>query len=176
MSGWLRANDRKFLFELLVPATADQLEHAGGDQDAYDRELRPELVVRTLAELQDAGVEPDIWKIEGLEAREDCERMVAQARAGGRDQVTCVVLGRGANLDRVAHWLQVGAPVPGYVGFAIGRTIWLDALTEHVAGRLERDAAIDQIAGNYRQMIDVYVSASAATAPDGPARAGQGTR
>ena len=173
LSGWLRANDRKFLFELLVPATADQRDRVGGDQAAYDRSLRPDLVVRTIAELQDAGVEPDIWKIEGLEAREDCERAVAQARLGGRDQVTCVVLGRGANLDRVAHWLREAAPVAGYVGFAIGRTIWLDALSEHVAGRLERDAAVEQISANYRQMVGVYATAAAATSPTRPAPAGQ---
>jgi myo-inositol catabolism protein IolC len=159
LSGWLRANDRKFLFELLVPATAAQLERVADDQDAYDRDLRPELVVRTLSQLQDAGVEPDIWKIEGLETGADCERVVAQARSGGRQSVNCVVLGRGANLARVAHWLDVAAPVAGYVGFAIGRTIWLDALTERLAGRLERDAAIEQIAANYRQMIDTYADA-----------------
>jgi myo-inositol catabolism protein IolC len=176
LSRWLHANGRRFLFELLIAATAEQLDELGGDQDAYDRDLRPELVVRTLAELQHAGVEPDIWKIEGLEAREDCERAVAQARAGGRDGVSCVVLGRGANLDRVAHWLTVAAPVDGYVGFAVGRTIWLDALRERLAGRLERDAAIEQIAANYRQMIDVYVSAAAGTSSEGPALAGKGTR
>jgi myo-inositol catabolism protein IolC len=176
LSGWLRANDRQFLFELLVPATAGQFDQVGRDQDAYDRDLRPDLVVRTIAQLQDAGVEPNIWKIEGLEARTDCERAVSQARAGGRDQVTCVVLGRGANLDRVAHWLTQAAPVDGYVGLAVGRTIWLDALSEHVAGRLARDAAIERIAANYRQMIDVYASAAAVASPQGPALAGKGAR
>ncbi len=160
LSNWLRANRRRFLFELLVPATVEQSERFGGDRDAYDRELRPQLVVRTLAALQDAGVEPDVWKIEGLETRADCERAVAQARAGGRDEVVCVVLGRGAGLDRVAHWLREAAPVDGYTGFAIGRTLWLDALTEHLAGRLGRDAAAEQIAANYRRMIDVYANAA----------------
>jgi myo-inositol catabolism protein IolC len=175
LSRWLRAKERKFLLELLVPATKEQLARGGG-QEFYDRDLRPDLVVRTLVELQDAGVEPDIWKVEGLEARADCERTVAQARAGGREQVSCVVLGRGANLDRVAHWLEEAAPVAGYVGFAIGRTIWLDALSEHVAGRLHRDGAIEQIAGNYRQMIDVYVSAAAGTSPESPVASRQETR
>jgi myo-inositol catabolism protein IolC len=163
LSGWLRAHDRQFLFELLVPATADQLTQAGGDQGAYDREQRPELVVRTLSELQRAGVEPDIWKIEGLETRQDCERAVAQARAGGRDHVCCIVLGRGAGLDRVAHWLKVAAPVAGYIGFAIGRTIWLGALSDHVAGRLDRHSAVEQIAANQRRMIDVYASCAQTT-------------
>lgn len=160
LSEWLHVHDRKFLLELLVPATAAQLDQVAGDKDAYDRDLRAALVVRTLAELQGAGVEPDIWKIEGLEARADCERVVEQAQASGRKDVRCVVLGRGADLDRVAHWLKVAAPVAGYVGLAIGRTIWLEALSEHVAGRLERDAAITQIAANYRQMIDAYADAA----------------
>jgi len=165
LSEWLRANDRKFLFELLVPATAAQLEQVAGDQDGYDRELRPALVVRTVEQLQSAGVEPHIWKIEGLEAREDCEQVVAQAQAGGREDVRCVVLGRGADLARVARWLKIAAPVEGYVGLAIGRTIWLDALSEHLAGRLERDAAITQIAANYRQMIDTYAAAGTGLEP-----------
>ena len=160
LSQWLASRDPRFLFELLVPATESQLDRVGGDQGAYDRDVRPGLVVRTLAELQQAGIEPDIWKIEGLEAREDCERVVGQARSGGRDHVTCIVLGRGASLDRVAGWLETAAPVAGYVGLAIGRTIWLDPLTEHVAGRLERDAAVEQIAANYRRMIDVYARAA----------------
>jgi len=142
--------ERKFLFELLVPATAAQLEQVAGDQDAYDRDLRPALVVGTL---------------EGLEARVDCERVVAQAQAGGREDVRCVLLGRGANLARVARWLKIAAPVEGYVGLAIGRTIWLEALTEHLAGRLERDAAVAQIAVNYRQMIDTYAAAGTALEP-----------
>ncbi len=161
LSGWLHAHDRKFLFELLVPATAAQLEHVAGDQGAYDLDLRPALVVRTIAQLQRARVEPDIWKIEGLEARQDCERVVGQAQAGGREDVRCVVLGRGADLARVAQWLKIAAPVDGYVGFAIGRTIWLDALSEHLDGRLDRDAAVAQIADNYRHMIDTYAAARA---------------
>lgn len=172
LSGWLTAHDRKLLFELLVPVTTAQLDELADDRDAYDRDLRPALVVRTIAELQAAGVEPDIWKIEGLEAREDCERVVAQACTGGRANVRCVVLGRGADLARVAHWLEVAAPVVGYMGLAIGRTIWSDVLTEHLAGRLERDGAVARIARNYRQMIDVYAAASTRSEPSSRAEGG----
>jgi myo-inositol catabolism protein IolC len=160
LSEWLHANRRRFLFELLVPATPEQQTRAGFSQDSYDADVRPGLVVRTIAELQHAGIEPHIWKIEGLDDRTDCERTVAQARAEGRGDVTCVVLGRGADLDRVARWLQTAAPVHGYVGFAIGRTIWLHPLREHVAGRLERTATVERIATNFRQMVDVYAAAA----------------
>ena len=84
LSDWLHEQDRKFLFELLVPATPEQKVAAGNDTDRYDREIRPELVRRTLAALQDAGVEPDVWKIEGLDKRDDCRRVAEQARHSQR--------------------------------------------------------------------------------------------
>nr|MBA2725830.1 DUF2090 domain-containing protein [Actinomycetota bacterium] len=109
LSDWLHANDRKFLFELLVPGEAAQLESVGGDADRFDKELRPGLMLRAITELQDAGIEPDIWKIEGLDRREDCELISKQCRAGGRDGVVCVVLGRGASDEAVDHWLRQGS-------------------------------------------------------------------
>jgi len=159
LSDWLHANDRKFLFELLVPAEEDQLAAVDGDSDRYDAELRPELMRRTIAELQDAGVEADVWKIEGVDERADCERIAEQARTGGRDGVVCVVLGRGADDAKVDHWLAEGAPVEAYVGFAIGRSIWWDALKGFLAGDLEREAAAEQIAANYVRFVQVYEAA-----------------
>jgi myo-inositol catabolism protein IolC len=159
LTRWLRDHQRDLLLELLVPATEAQLAQVGGDRDAYDRTLRPALVVRTLAALQRAGVEPRIWKVEGLDHSTDCERVVTQARVDCRNEVECVVLGRGADRDRVEAWLRQAAPVPGYIGFAIGRTIWEDALRGHLAGRLDAAAASEQIALEYRRMIDVYAAA-----------------
>jgi myo-inositol catabolism protein IolC len=164
LSDWLHEHDRKFLFELLVPATDEQLESVGGDSDRYDAELRPDLMIRVIAELQDAGVEADVWKIEGVDDRSDCERIVAQARTGGRDGVVCVVLGRGASSEQVDEWLRAGAPVDGYVGFAIGRSIWWDALKGFIDGGLEREKAADQIADNYLRFVSVYEEATAKVA------------
>ena len=121
-------HERKFLFELLVPAEEAQLQAVDGDTDRYDAELRPELMRRTIAAIQDAKIEVDIWKIEGVDERSDCEMLVAQARTGGRDGVVCVVLGRGADDAKVDQWLQAAAPVDGFVGFAIGRSIWWEPL------------------------------------------------
>jgi len=164
LADWLHEHDRKFLFELLVPATDAQLESVGGDSDRYDAELRPDLMIRTIAAFQDDGVEADIWKIEGVDDRSDCERIVAQARSGGRDGVVCVVLGRGASIDKVDEWLRAGAPVDGYVGFAIGRSIWWDALKGFLDGSLERAQAAEQIAGHYLRFIHVYEEATAKVA------------
>jgi len=158
LGDWLHSNDRKFLFELLVPAEEQQLQAVDGDADRYDKEVRPGLMLATIEQLQKAGVEPDVWKIEGIDKREDCERIAAQVRAEGRDNVVCVVLGRGADDAAVDHWLKQGAGVPGYVGFAIGRTIWWDAIKSYLDESLDRESAAKQISANYRRFIDVYNS------------------
>jgi myo-inositol catabolism protein IolC len=161
LSDWLHERGRKFLFELLVPAEPHQLEQVAGDEGRYDREVRPGLMVGAITQLQDSGIEPDIWKIEGIDRREDCQRISDAVRRGGRDHVACVVLGRGANEALVVHWLQQGAGVPGYIGFAIGRTIWWDALKAYLANETDRPDAAKTISENYRRMIDVYTAAAA---------------
>jgi myo-inositol catabolism protein IolC len=162
LSEWLHERDRKFLFELLVPATPGQLASVEGEPDLYDLQLRPGLMVRAIAELQEAGVEADIWKIEGIDRREDCERISAQARSGGRDDVACIVLGRGANEEKVDHWLRQGAATPGFRGFAIGRTMWWDALVAYRDGSAGRADAARQISQRYLRAIKVYQEATAA--------------
>src|ERR671927_381186 len=160
LSDWLHEHDRKFLFELLVPAEDAQLESVGGDTDRYDAELRPELMRRAIEDLQNAGVEVDVWKIEGVDERSDAEMLAEQTRKGsGREGVKSVLLGRGASNDKVDHWLQQAAPVEGFIGFAIGRSIWWDALKGFLEGDLEREAASDQIAENYLRFIKVYEEA-----------------
>ncbi len=156
LSDWLHQRGRKFLFELLVPPEPSQLEAVGGDAATYDTEVRPGLMRDAIAELQQAGVEPDIWKIEGIDRREDCEAIAEQTRAGGRDRVACVVLGRAAPDEQVDHWLRMGRGVPGYIGFAIGRSIWWDPLKAYVDGKAKRDDAAKQISANYRRFIEVY--------------------
>jgi myo-inositol catabolism protein IolC len=157
LADWLHERDRKFLFELLVPATEAQLASVGGDSDRYDAELRPELMRRAIEEIQNFGIEVDIWKIEGVDRREDDEMLAEQTRTGqGREGVVCVVLGRGASTEKVEEWLRAAAPVEGFVGFAIGRSIWWDALKGWVGNELEREAAASQVADNYLHFIDVY--------------------
>jgi myo-inositol catabolism protein IolC len=156
LSDWLKSHERKFLFELLVPAEDAQLQSVGGDTERYDTEMRPELMRRTIAEIQDAAIDVDIWKIEGVDQRSDCEMLVAQARTGGREQVNCVLLGRGADDAKVDHWLTQAAPVDGFIGFAIGRSIWWDPLKAYVDGKIERAAGARKIAENYLRFVAVY--------------------
>jgi myo-inositol catabolism protein IolC len=165
LADWLHAHDRKFLFELLVPATEEQLASVGGDEDRYDAELRPELMRQAIEETQDFGCEVDIWKIEGVDRQEDAEMLARQTRVGeGRENVVCVLLGRGASDEKVDQWLRAAAPVAGFVGFAIGRSIWWDALKGFLDGSLEREAAARKIADNYLRFIRVYEEQETAVA------------
>ena len=161
LADWLHEHDRKFLFELLVPAEQAQLDAVGGDSDRYDRELRPELMRRAIEMLQDFGVEVDIWKIEGVDERADADRLAEQTRKGeGREGVVCVLLGRGASDEKVEHWLRQAAPVEGFVGFAIGRSIWWDALKGYLDGNLDRAKAAEQVADKYLHFVQVYDEAA----------------
>jgi myo-inositol catabolism protein IolC len=117
-------------------------------------------MLETIHEIQEAGIEPDVWKIEGIDSRPDCELISRLARSGGRDGVKAVVLGRGADDAKVEHWLRMGAGVPGYVGFAIGRTIWWDGVQGWQDGTLSRDQAVAAVAAAYRHFVDVYQSAA----------------
>ncbi|HEY1715107.1 MAG TPA: DUF2090 domain-containing protein [Solirubrobacteraceae bacterium] len=157
LADWLHAHDRKFLFELLVPATDAQLESVGGSSDRYDAELRPELMRRAIEDCQKFGIEVDIWKIEGVDEQSDAAMLAEQARTGeGREGVTCVLLGRGASTEKVEEWLRAASPVQGFIGFAIGRSIWWDALKGFLDKELDREAAATKIAENYLHFVNVY--------------------
>ncbi len=153
----------KFMFELLVPATPAQLERCDGDKKEYERVLRPELMTRAIVELQDAHIEPDVWKIEGIDRPEDCTKVVATVRRGGRDRVGCIALGRGEDDTRVRHWLQTAATVPGFIGFAVGLASFWGPLTEWRDGQITRDAAVSEIARRYREWVSIFESARRAS-------------
>ena len=159
LSDHCRAHGPRFMFELLVPATDAQKDQAGS-ADAYDQQLRPGLMDEAIRELQGAGIEPDVWKIEGLAQREDCERIVATARRDGRGGVGCIVLGRGADAEAVRAWLRTAASVDGFIGFAVGRTTFWDAVAGWRDRKAPRDAAVAQIAERYRGWVETFESRS----------------
>jgi len=146
----------RFMFELLVPAEKAQLDRLKGNKRAYDLELRPRLMVQTIEELQDAEIEPDVWKIEGLDRREDCKEIVASARRGGRTAVGCIILGRGEDDAKVREWLTTAAAVPGFIGFAVGRTSFWEPLVDWRANTITRNAAVAEIARRYKEFVEIF--------------------
>lgn len=159
LSDYLHGNNRRFMFELVVPAEPGQLKRFQDDPKAYDLELRPELMVRTIHDLQEACVEPDIWKVEGLDLRDDCQKVVAVVRRDGRDRVGCIILGRGEDGEKVRAWLTTAASVTGFIGFAVGRTTWWEPMVDWRANRTTRGAAVAEIARRYREWVGIFEDA-----------------
>ena len=156
LSDWLTENDKKFLLEFLVPATEEQLASVENDQARYDSEIRPKLAVKVVEEMRERGADPDIWKIEGLDTPEGCEKVANAIRTGDREDVIAVVLGRGASDEKVNEWLKAGSSVEGYKGFAIGRSIFWDALKSFHEGEKSREEAVEEIAQSYLGFLSVY--------------------
>jgi 5-dehydro-2-deoxygluconokinase len=174
LSEFLAAGRSRFMFELLVPAEKTQLEKLNGDKATYDRYLRPALMVEAIQELQDFGVEPDLWKVEGLDRREDCESVVAAARAGGRDHVGCIILGRGEDEHKVRQWLGTAAEVPGFIGFAVGRTVFWDSLVAWRSKKATREQTVAAIAKRYREFVDLFERANTRLPSELSGRTGSG--
>jgi len=159
LSDYLRPRDPWFMLEILILATPAQLAKRQGDNYAFDRLDRPRLMIQGIQQLQDAGIEADVWKLEGLDDRADCERVVAAVRRGGRERVSCVVLGRGEDGKRVRGWLTTAAAVPGFTGFAVGRTTFWEPLAALREKKITREAAIADIARRYRDWADIFEKA-----------------
>lgn len=155
LSEYCRTAGQKFMFELLVPATNAQLDRVGGGE-RYDRHIRPALMLDTIRTLQDSGVQPDIWKVEGLDNVDDCERIVELARRDGRDEVSCIVLGHGADEEKVRSWLQIAAAVEGFIGFAVGRTTFWNPIADLLAGKIAREQAVARIAQRYGEWATIF--------------------
>ncbi len=156
LSDWLHERERKFLFELLVPAEEDQLASVEGDVERYDTELRPGLMKQSIKQLLAGGVDPDIWKIEGIDSRDECSEIAELVRADGKSGVSCVVLGRGADDAKVDEWLRAAAGLDGYIGFAIGRSIFGDSIKGYGSGSMNRVDAVNLVAQKYKRFIEVY--------------------
>jgi myo-inositol catabolism protein IolC len=164
VSHWAAANGRALIIELLVPATDADTASVGGDAHRYDDELRPVHTVASIEYLQDRGVEPALWKVEGLDHHDDAVQIVATARRQGRT-ADCIVLGRHAPHDQLDHWLQVAAPIPGFTGFAIGRSIWWDALHAHLVHHCTATEARHRVKESYLDFARFYVEARSGDSP-----------
>lgn len=159
LTDYCRKAGQRFMFELLVPATKAQMEQVHADKDAYDRQIRPTLMRQAIRTLQDAGIEPDVWKIEGFDRRDDCKQLVEIVRRDGRDHVGCIVLGRGADERRLVAWLETAAPVPGLIGFAVGRTTFWDTIADYRTRTLTKQEAASRIARSYGEWVAIFEKA-----------------
>ena len=167
VSAWAVQTGRRWLFELLVPPTRDQLG-TYEDQDHFDRQARPALTAQTITEFEAADVYPSIWKLEGYETTEGAQQVLRVATGSAEHPAKCIVLGRNAPMSTVEHWIDVAAPLEGFVGFAVGRSVWDQALRDLLSGRINREATAKVIASRYRELVDTYLEARSPSSSGGP--------
>lgn len=162
INDFAREQGRDYLLEVLINPTPEQLKRCGDDRETFRTTLFPELLIQSISEMQNAGIEPDVWKIEGLDTVESTAAVGAQATAGGRNDVRCIVLGSGEAQEKVNAWLGNASNVPVFSGFAVGRTVWREPLADMLAGRAERATAVEAIARAFGELIDAFGRESAA--------------
>lgn len=101
-------------------------------------------------------VEVDVWKLEHLaEPRFYAEAArLAHAQGGSR----CILLGANAEAETVEAWLRDAAS-SGFVGFAVGRSIWWEAYRRYLAGEMTHEGAVDIVSERYTRFAQSFLAA-----------------
>lgn len=159
LSDFCKQEGFQFLLEPLVFPTAEELESVGGDKKRFDMEVRPRRFADAVAEFHAAGITPDVWKIEGTETKEAMDICSKAVFSGGKPNPEIIILGRGESAAKVDDWLRAGAKSRGVTGFAVGRTIFADALKKLHDGVFSEEAAETEIADWYEHFISVFETA-----------------
>ena len=140
LADYCRKNNYKFLLEVLLNFPINTSQKA--------REA--------IYELHRSGVEPDVWKLEGMESQNAYQEVVAKIQEGERSDVGLVILGRGENEETVNKWITDGARVKGVIGFAIGRTIFLDPLRMFRDGKITKEQTIEMISNKFIYFYNLF--------------------
>jgi len=159
LNNWCKDNDYQFLLEMLVPATDTQLASVDNEVTRFNNELRPRLALKAISELQNAGVKPNIWKIEGFDSSNDYKNTIGEIKKNN-PETKMIILGRGENPTQVEKWLTAGKNIPGVIGFAIGRTIFQNSILDFFSKKITAEVATDQICNNYLYFYQVFTTKS----------------
>ena len=57
----------------------------------------------------------------------------------------------------MVHWLTIAASVRGFIGFAVGRTTFWDAVADYLAKLATRTEAVSRIAQRYREWSAIFL-------------------
>ena len=157
LSDYCRAVGQRFMFELLVPPTTAQRNRV----DAFDSNVRsahaaPLLSFRPFARCKTPELNPMSGRSKGSIADRTAS-MSSQPRvaaAGVKSGALC--LGGMPNEIACCIGCETAASVPGFIGFAIGRTTFWDAVAAYVAKQVTRHEAAWLIARRYREWATVF--------------------
>lgn len=152
-----RQNGIGFLFELLAVPTAQQTADKI-TKESFETVLQGKIMLESIKQLYKNGIEPDVWKLEGLSDSRQMNDVVEEARSGERKNVGVVVLGRGESAAKVREWLTVAAKINGVIGLAVGRTVFKEPLLAYHKGEIGRTEAANRIAQNYKSFVDIFES------------------
>lgn len=139
LSDWCHSRSLKFMLELV----------SGGNIN---------LILKTIVEYQDCGIEPDVWKVEGMDNELDYQSIVSEVRKNGRDNVSVVILGGGEDKELVEKWINLASKTQGIIGFAIGRTIFWEPLMKLKNNEITKEEAVEEISSNYINFYKIFNS------------------
>ncbi|MFZ1963682.1 MAG: 5-dehydro-2-deoxygluconokinase [Roseiarcus sp.] len=120
--------------------------------------LGDDTVSRALAELYDAGLRPDWWKLEpqaSVKAWEAIDQVIAT-----RDPLCrgVLLLGLEAPIETLKESFAAARAAKRVRGFAVGRTIFAEAAERWLKGEIGDEAAIDDMAGKFGALVDLWLS------------------
>lgn len=142
-----RRNDLEFLLEI-IPSKVGPVD---------------DMTTATLIERFYAiGVYPDWWKLEPMTTPAAWAHAIAAIEAHDRHTRGIVVLGLDAPEAELAASFAVAAGFPLVKGFAVGRTIFGTVARDWLAGRVDDDAAVAEMAARFARLAGIWDAARAA--------------
>lgn len=142
LSDYCHSHGYKFLLEMLMGISAPTAQN----------------ILPAIDELRKKSIEPDVWKLEGMESKSDYESVVAKIKEGERQDVGLVILGRAESKEKVEQWIKTGAGVKGVIGFAVGRTVFSEALIDFKNDKIKKEETINQIADNFKYFYNIFAT------------------
>lgn len=153
LNNYLSAKEYRFLLEVLIDPTEKQLKEYG--KKKFNTGIRPLLTVEAIKQLHNAGIYPSVWKLEGYEKKESYKLISAEIGDG-----KIIILGRSESMEKVLKWINIGCKNDKVIGFAVGRTIFMNALKKYYAKKISRESAIKIMANRYYKISKFFLKNS----------------
>lgn len=115
-----------------------------------------DTAARTLAEIYDADIKPDWWK---LEPQASSEAWSAIDRVIDSRDPFCrgvVLLGLDASQETLEAGFAAARNARSVKGFAVGRTIFAESAKLWLAGRITDDEAVSDMARRFGALVDIW--------------------
>jgi len=149
LNKFCRKNNYQIILELLVPSTNRDLKIAKTENN-YNRQLRLKRTLGAIKEIKKV-IQISIWKLEGFD-KIGWSKIIKATNQKSK----IIFLGRGEEKALVAKWLKAALPYKEIIGFAIGRTVFLEPLKQYAAGKINKEYAVKKIADNFNYFVRLW--------------------